>query len=45
MSTVIFLFIYLPKTCEKQGNLNEMCMELWSLSVVTGEREIEKNSY
>ena len=34
MSIAIFLSIYLPKTCDKSGNSDEMCVQLWSLSIV-----------
>ena len=32
MSIAIFLSIYLPKTCDNSENLDEMCVQLWSLS-------------
>ena len=33
MSIAIFLSIYLPKTCDKWENSNEMCAHIWSLSL------------
>ena len=34
MSIAIFLSICLPKTCDKSENLDEMCVQLWSLSTI-----------
>ena len=36
MSIAIFLSIYLPKTCDKWENSDEICVQLWSLSLGVG---------
>ena len=44
MSIAIFLSIYLSKTWDKLGNSDEMCVQLWSLSI-TNNGNIDKIIY